>query len=347
MVPHETAPRYIDEDSDVDIESESQHSSPTNLLRTARPIITKPDEFGLFRVYADRPSWIPTNNDTVHSVADDPNFSVPASHLKDPTSVFGPRIQDDSSSSHPAYHPFPNASTHRAMDVFYKHTTLSGTAMDEIVAITQTPDFKPSDWSDFDTSREMKRLDRHIESGEATGPGLEEEFGWKRGSVTLKLPAKGKKQKEKNAKEFVVEGVLYRDLLDVLKSSYESPSFVELNLKGFTQMWKSDADAEPERLHGEAFTSNCYLRMEEELRRIPTNPNDSLEHVIAPYIYQSDSTHLANFGTASLWPFYGYSASQSKYARGKPTNHSARHFCYAPTVSKSYCIIFTLSNADL
>ena len=46
----------------------------------------------------------------------------------------------------------------------------------------------------------------------------------------------------------------------------------------------------------------------------------------------SDSTLLANFGTASLWPIYLYFGNQSKYSRAKPSDFAAHHLAYIPKV---------------
>jgi len=338
FVPSETAPIYKDIDSDSEMETVHPSASPAIPPRHFCSLTTEPDEFGVYRVYADRPSRFPSESETLASVADSPNFHAPEQSPKqDPTCVFGSRSDGGTMN----YKPFGNVSSFRAMEVFYEHTELSTKALDKIIAITQRDDFQMSHWEDFSTATQMKQMDAFIAS-KAGGPDLEGTFGWKRGSVMLKLPAKDVMQKEANAKEFVVEGILYRDLLDVLKSFYGSPSFDEMHLKGFTHMWKDAESTEPQRLYGEAFTSNLYLMMEEELRKLPASPGESLEQVIAPLMFQSDATHLANFGTASMWPFYGYAAAQSKYPRGKPSGLAARHFCYAPSVGTLFeCFVLS------
>jgi hypothetical protein len=58
-----------------------------------------------------------------------------------------------------------------------------------------------------------------------------------------------------------------------------------------------------------------------------------LETIIAAYMFWSDSTHLANFGTASLWPLYTFFGNLSKYTRAKPTSNSGYHQAYFPSVS--------------
>ena len=50
-------------------------------------------------------------------------------------------------------------------------------------------------------------------------------------------------------------------------------------------------------------------------------------------MYWSDSTHLANFGTAALWPLYIFFGNQSKWLRGKPRTASCHHAAYIPKAS--------------
>ncbi|KAK7679638.1 hypothetical protein QCA50_017350 [Cerrena zonata] len=50
----------------------------------------------------------------------------------------------------------------------------------------------------------------------------------------------------------------------------------------------------------------------------------------------SDSTHLANFGDASLWPLYLYFGNQSKYERVRPATGSCHHVAYIPKLSDSF-----------
>ena len=42
-------------------------------------------------------------------------------------------------------------------------------------------------------------------------------------------------------------------------------------------------------------------------------PNTQLEPFIARIMFYSDATHLANFGTASLYPMYMYVENKSQY----------------------------------
>jgi hypothetical protein len=70
-----------------------------------------------------------------------------------------------------------------------------------------------------------------------------------------------------------------------------------------------------------------------EVNSLPREPDDNLERVVASLMMYSDSTHLSNFGDASLWPFYVFFGNESKYTRGKPTASACHHVAYIPTVS--------------
>ncbi|TBU38821.1 hypothetical protein BD309DRAFT_930000, partial [Dichomitus squalens] len=74
------------------------------------------------------------------------------------------------------------------------------------------------------------------------------------------------------------------------------------------------------------------------MRACPRRANDpeNLEYALAPLILYSDSTHLTNFGTASLWPMYAYPANQSKYTRGRPSMYSAHHVAYVPSLPDDF-----------
>ncbi len=66
------------------------------------------------------------------------------------------------------------------------------------------------------------------------------------------------------------------------------------------------------------------------LQRSSPEPGCELERVVVALMFWSDSTHLANFGTASLWPLYLFFGNQSKWLRGKPRTASCHHIAYIP-----------------
>ncbi|KAL6308598.1 hypothetical protein BKA93DRAFT_822327 [Sparassis latifolia] len=66
----------------------------------------------------------------------------------------------------------------------------------------------------------------------------------------------------------------------------------------------------------------------------PREPGDDpeMEIAIAPLMLWSDSTHLANFRSASLWPIYLFFGHLSKYIHSKPTSFAAHHLAYIPSL---------------
>ncbi|KAG1897413.1 uncharacterized protein F5891DRAFT_1191849 [Suillus fuscotomentosus] len=72
------------------------------------------------------------------------------------------------------------------------------------------------------------------------------------------------------------------------------------------------------------------LQEHEKLNLQPNELGCNLETVIGAIMLWSDSTHLASFGNASLWPIYLFIGNQSKYIHGKPTSFAAHHLAYIP-----------------
>jgi hypothetical protein len=53
-------------------------------------------------------------------------------------------------------------------------------------------------------------------------------------------------------------------------------------------------------------------------------------------MFWSDATHLANFGTAKLWPIYMFLGNLSKYIRAEPTSNACHHVAYIPSFLDSF-----------
>ena len=78
------------------------------------------------------------------------------------------------------------------------------------------------------------------------------------------------------------------------------------------------------------------LEADAKIRAKPRVPSDApdVEYVVLPLLFWSDTTQLANFGSASLWPIYLYFGNLSKYVRGRPTEFAVHHLAYIPSVSE-------------
>lgn len=104
----------------------------------------------------------------------------------------------------------------------------------------------------------------------------------------------------------------------------------------FKQFHKSHPDADPVRVHDEIYSSDAMIEAYEKLQRQPAEPGCTLERVVLSLMFWSDSTHLASFGNASLWPLYLFFGNQSKWVRGKPRSGACHHVAYIPKVRAYY-----------
>jgi hypothetical protein len=89
-----------------------------------RTITTKPDEFGLFRVYETYPSLVPDENQGLDDCCDAPGLaSAPNTSARRWWTGFGRKIPDLSLSPHTLHQnifaPFLNATVFRLMNWFY------------------------------------------------------------------------------------------------------------------------------------------------------------------------------------------------------------------------------------
>jgi hypothetical protein len=92
----------------------------------------------------------------------------------------------------------------------------------------------------------------------------------------------------------------------------------------------------PQHVYSELYNSDAFLLEHNKIQAEHCNDEPALENVVATLMPYSDSTHLTNFGTASLWPIYLFFSNISKYIRAKLTSFSANHLAYIPSVSVSF-----------
>jgi hypothetical protein len=301
------------------------------------PLKTEFDQFGVFRIYKDRPSRqsdevlaadfacnAPTF-DTVHEVA----VSV--------------KVEQN------LYAPFDNASTYLLVKWWRENGHGSIQALDALVKkVLFHSDFNLDDLADFNANRELNRLVSFSTVGQPDTPSkngrtiipvdYRPSDGWRLGQVMLKVP--GKWKKNESVPEIVIDKIPYRNPLDIVRSAFRDKEFFNYHLKGFTEVWKPSDNEPEERLYSEVYSSPAYLEMEDEVRmkRLKSQPN-IIETVVLPWLWASDSTHLAAFGNASLWPGYLSFGSLSKYIRTKVTSLSLYHMVYFKTVRIGFIII--------
>ncbi|SJL18057.1 uncharacterized protein ARMOST_21629 [Armillaria ostoyae] len=280
---------------------------------------TEPNDFGLYQCYKEQPSVEPDMGLTIDELSDAPTFTSHAS-----------RTASNQTSSANPFFPFINATIFWLFAWFYELTSKSLSDLTSLVRnVIRAPDFDCDHLPDsFDAAKEIKVLDT-IDSQPNLPFSLSGD--WHETLVTIRLPQTGVKHvSEEEAPKFEVTGIYHCNILDIIVSAFQDTSFLDYHLKGFQEMWDPGDGHPVERVYGEVYTSEKYLEMEDELH--PEPDPDSLETVIVPCMYYSDSTHLSSFGTAALWPIYLLFGLLSKYVRAQPTSGAAHHLVYMPSL---------------
>jgi hypothetical protein len=204
------------------------------------------------------------------------------------------------------------------------------TELDSLVRdVLQAPDFKPEELAGFRAAKENARLD-----GFKSSNNEETVFDdtWIKATVYIPLPCDGVRQSEDGAPLYPVT-FYYRKILDIIKAALSEPESKSFHTFPFRAYWHSSKGDPPERVYSESYTANSWNNEYDDINNSREHgPNHFLEAFIIALLIWSDSTHLAQFSTASLWPIYLYIGNQSKYTRAKPSSMSAHHLAYLPKV---------------
>lgn len=288
---------------------------------------TESNGFGLYRQYTRKPRNDPEDLLTLDDLVDD---DMPKQHHSDTAANETPHCS--SSSTIEFFHPFLNATVFRVINWYLETSgTLSVAGLDRFAReVILSDDFNREDLRNFSAARELARLDKY---GSSDVPFAAED-GWKKGSVTLHVPnTKCKHASESASPQFCVSGIQYRPLLELIKAACQSSQAKEYHWVPFKLVHQSpSADV---RVYTDIYNSDAMLEEEAKIRALPPHPEDDSDTEVAvlAMLFWSDSTHLATFGTASLWPVYLYFGNHSKYARGRPNARTAYHVAYIPSVS--------------
>lgn len=291
---------------------------PRVVLIVRDRLATAINSFNLWRWYPRRPS-------------SDPDDVV----AHDDLSKGGPSIarpSDPALSKFDPPWPFANMGIHRMMT--WLNTGGSEKTEREATRLVDTvinvEGFQASDFQGFDAHRENVRYDDSAKEL-AKKKGFFEDF--KETSVEIEVPSG---RRDIASKIFHVPGLLYRDLLSVIRSAFAEPLAAKFHYYPFKIYWRSPTSGSDERVHSEIYNSDAWIQADEDIQRHaspdPEDPHCKHEKVVAGIMIWSDSTHLANFGTAKLWPIYMYFANLTKYIRAIPGSGACQHIAYIPSV---------------
>jgi len=298
--------------------------TPPIKLETFR---TKEDEFGRFRVYHRHPASEPSNepppdhNDFAES---EETHQGRPENIASGLRMLVTFIMGLSS----LIGPFMNATVALLIQWFRSGTSQKSTAdVQHLVNdVILHEDFKAEDLRGVNLVRELKKLDTFESS-------LEDQ-GWKKGTVKISVPCPKGAVTEFKAMDFKIEGLLYRDLTAVIKSACQDKTTMDsFHMTPFKEMWRPSDTASPIRLYGEAYMSDEMISMYKEVQNMSSHSDHpNVENIVVELAPYSDTTMLAQFGTAFLWPVYIYFGDLSKYIHCQPSSHAAHHTADFPSV---------------
>ncbi len=296
----------------------------------------KANAFDLYRAYLEPPTLDPEAALSLDTACDTLTLATAKSDRPPWWSVF--RTCTVSSLKETHFTPFLNATAFRLMSLFYSGSSMKSIGeLDRLVnEVILSDDFDRAELRGFSASCEAHRLDEWIDESSSASKDFQVEDGWHEGTVKISVPYERTNWcLEQAAPIFEVRGVFYRKFIDILKttlSSTTAKTFHMTPFKLFLRPPESTADSPPERVYSELYNSDAMNDEYEKIKSVPRTDDCKLETVIASFMLWSDSTHLAQFGNASLWPIYAFFGNQSKYVRCKPSEFAAHHLAYIPSV---------------
>lgn len=346
-------------------ELEDASDTPTKGVPLSTSFSMQTNSFGVYRKYTHGPPTITPNECfTISSVSDSVSMARDPADSRSKSSwwsSFGSScfsVIENATDNY--FSPFLNASIFLLMSWFYNRSSVKSFAdIDKLIQdVIRHEDFKASDFgATFSTAREAERMDKEkeratkssVKSHSSENLPFRPEDGWIIGSVSIPVPCNGVRfRSEADAPRFVIDKVWYRHPLEVIKMAFSEPAAKFFYMIPFKEYWKPSNDEPEERLYSETFTADIFNEEYDVLRTTPREGlNSKLEPFVAGLIFYSDATHLANFGTASLYLMYMYIGNQSQYIRAKPSEFAAHHIAYIPKVCISSNIqsFFTLSHS--
>ena len=319
--------------------------------------------FGLWREYPRRPSYDPDSLIESGDLADfqpppDPPNGPATSNSTETTTSEPPMAPGLSSQpSDNSSWPFENFSTSLLMKWLNNgNTNKSEGEADKLVTnVLHHPQFRLSELLGFSAHRENTRLDRALNTSptstatetpststatETAVPSSKRHHSFEMGkfheaSVTIDVPT-GEKG---GSRPVAIPGLQYRKLTDIIKAAFTTDKYANrLHYSPFKLYHQSSLTQSDTRIYSELYNSDAFLHEDEEVKRhSPTDdPNCKLERVVAALLFWSDATHLANFGTAKLWPIYLIIGNLSKYISALPDSGACHHVAYVPSVSFTF-----------
>ena len=327
-------PTVVEEPSPAETVADATPQSPSVTNFVWKVVHTVKNSFGMYREFPCIPTHNPDDFVTLDQLSD--VRAPPATTDSHPTenSPFSLSIVSMSESPSTSYAPFANSSIFGLMNWMWTGSAMKSVSeMVRLVDFLKSDDFKKEDITGFDVRKETTNLDKSLEFDKTHDGSDGSHDGWREAEIEIQVPDGQIHASDDDIPTFSVPGLHYRSLTAIIKSAFQDPASKCFHYTPFKCFWKPGPTEPPQRVHDKIYSSDAMVEAYVELWNGPREPGCDLEQVIAAVMYWSDSTHLANFGTAALWPLYIFFGNQSKWLRGKPRTASCHHAAYIPKAS--------------
>lgn len=302
---------------------------PPRIHHILDPLHTTTNQFGLLREYPYCPSFDPDASIEIKDLSNYPSSMPPIENTTTDLSRAPPS---------PPW-PFESMTVYMLMEWMITGSNQKlFREVDRLADVVMSPDFDVNELANFSARSASHTLDQ---SENHNGKGPYSGDAWQETHIDISIPL-GNKNTLGLLQKFSIPGLHYRPLLGVLKSALTDVSSLRFHFSPFKRFWKKPCGHE-ERCFDELYTSDAWLKEHDWLQHQPNEPGCKFEKVILGLMLWSDSTHLANFGSASVWPLYLYFDNLSKYFRGKPGSGASHHIAYIPSVSTCLCESFCIA----
>ncbi|KAJ2914039.1 hypothetical protein MD484_g6383, partial [Candolleomyces efflorescens] len=298
------------------LDTVQQSRGPRRLILTLYDRLTTiANSFGLFRQYLHRPTF-------------DPDRFVPQDDLaKSLAQHFD--ADHDSQDSGPAYlHDNPTFSLLSEWQITGSNEK-SNKEMDRLVTdVFADPNFNLEDARRFKAQRVASEIDKN----EATTSSFFNKFS--ESSVPIEVPSGNP---DIPSRTFQIPGLHFRPLTSLIKAAFAHPLAAQFHFSPF-KLFHRAPDGKEQRVFCEIYDSDVFIQESNEVKKArnpPDDPDCRREKVVAAMMLWSDSTHLADFGTAKLWPIYMALGNLSKYVRALPDVGAFQHVAYIPSIPDS------------
>jgi Plavaka transposase len=253
-----------------------------------------------------------------------------------------------------SYHPYPNWSSYALGDWFWNRGVVnSKERFGELLEVLRHPEFKKEDVC----TTSWDAVDQALSDGikpigpDSTSPDKFQivddlSSGWDSTDVVLDIPLPNRGQGAK-VERFTAGALHYRSIVSVIREKMTDPQeFRRRHLQPFELLWQPDLRKDPVPVYGDLYFSNEFRRINTKVQNMAiSDPSHTgLERVVIALMFWSDSTLLADFGSASLWPCYLFFGNDSKDQRGKPSANLCNHVAYFESVFALQYVFALLSS---